>query len=72
MWDIVGKALDRPVHELLGGRVRERLPAYANAWYGPAPAPKRSRRPRARCRTRATAASSSTRSRARAAIPTTR
>jgi galactonate dehydratase len=34
MWDIVGKALDRPVHELLGGRVRERLPAYANAWYG--------------------------------------
>lgn len=35
-WDIVGKALDRPVHELLGGRVRDRLPAYANAWYGPA------------------------------------
>ena len=34
MWDIVGKALERPVHELLGGRVRERLPAYANAWYG--------------------------------------
>lgn len=34
MWDIVGKALNRPVHELLGGRVRERLPAYANAWYG--------------------------------------
>jgi galactonate dehydratase len=34
MWDIVGKALDRPIHELLGGRVRERLPAYANAWYG--------------------------------------
>ena len=34
MWDIVGKALDRPVHDLLGGRVHERLPAYANAWYG--------------------------------------
>ncbi|MGH6905134.1 MAG: galactonate dehydratase [Geminicoccaceae bacterium] len=34
MWDIVGKALDRPVHELLGGRVHERVPAYANAWYG--------------------------------------
>jgi galactonate dehydratase len=34
MWDIVGKALGRPVHELLGGRVHERLPAYANAWYG--------------------------------------
>jgi len=34
LWDIVGKALDRPVYELLGGRVHERLPAYANAWYG--------------------------------------
>jgi galactonate dehydratase len=34
MWDIVGKALDRPVYDLLGGRVRDRLPAYANAWYG--------------------------------------
>ena len=27
-WDIVGKELDRPVHVLLGGRVRERLRAY--------------------------------------------
>ena len=27
-WDIVGKAVDRPVHELLGGRVHERLRAY--------------------------------------------
>jgi galactonate dehydratase len=34
LWDIVGKALDRPIYDLLGGRVRERLPAYANAWYG--------------------------------------
>jgi galactonate dehydratase len=34
LWDIVGKALDRPVYDLLGGVVRERLPAYANAWYG--------------------------------------
>ena len=34
LWDIVGKALDRPVYDLLGGLVRERLPAYANAWYG--------------------------------------
>ena len=34
LWDIVGKALDRPVYDLLGGRVHERLPAYANAWYG--------------------------------------
>lgn len=33
-WDIVGKALDRPVYDLLGGRLYDRLPAYANAWYG--------------------------------------
>jgi galactonate dehydratase len=36
MWDIVGKALDRPVYDLLGGRMYDRLPAYANAWYGQA------------------------------------
>ncbi len=34
LWDIVGTALDRPVHDRLGGMVRDRLPAYANAWYG--------------------------------------
>ena len=27
-WDIVGKALDQPVHRLLGGRVHERLRSY--------------------------------------------
>lgn len=27
-WDIVGKALDKPVYELLGGRVHERLRTY--------------------------------------------
>ncbi len=27
-WDILGKALDRPVHALLGGRVNDRLRAY--------------------------------------------
>jgi 2-dehydro-3-deoxyphosphogalactonate aldolase len=27
-WDIVGKAVDKPVYELLGGRVRERLRSY--------------------------------------------
>ena len=31
LWDIVGKALDRPVYDLLGGRVRDRLPA-VRAW----------------------------------------
>ncbi len=34
LWDIVGKALDRPVYDLLGGRIYDKLPAYANAWYG--------------------------------------
>jgi galactonate dehydratase len=32
-WDIVGKSFGRPVHELLGGRVRDRVRAYANGWY---------------------------------------
>jgi galactonate dehydratase len=32
-WDIVGKALDRPVYDLLGGPVRDRIKAYANGWY---------------------------------------
>lgn len=27
-WDIVGKELDRPVHELMGGRVRDRIRTY--------------------------------------------
>jgi len=33
-WDLVGKAAGQPVFQLLGGRARERLPAYANGWYG--------------------------------------
>jgi len=28
LWDIVGKAVDKPVHALLGGRVHERLRSY--------------------------------------------
>jgi galactonate dehydratase len=32
-WDIVGKAAGKPVHELLGGRMRDRIPVYANGWY---------------------------------------
>jgi galactonate dehydratase len=28
-WDIVGKELDRPIHELLGGQVHERLRTYS-------------------------------------------
>lgn len=33
LWDIKGKALDVPVYELLGGRMRDRIQLYANAWY---------------------------------------
>lgn len=32
-WDIVGKALNQPVYRLLGGALRDRIPAYANGWY---------------------------------------
>jgi galactonate dehydratase len=32
-WDIVGKALDQPVYNLLGGPVRDKIKAYANGWY---------------------------------------
>jgi len=32
LWDIKGKALDAPVHELLGGRVRDRMKTYC--WVG--------------------------------------
>ncbi len=32
-WDIKGKALGVPVWQLLGGRVTERVKAYANGWY---------------------------------------
>ena len=30
LWDLAGKALGQPVHVLLGGAVRERIPLYAN------------------------------------------
>ncbi len=39
MWDILGKALKVPVYQLLGGRARRSLPAYANGWYGGAHTP---------------------------------
>ena len=34
MWDIVGKALERPVYDLLGGPTRPRIRLYANGWGG--------------------------------------
>ena len=33
LWDIKGKALDVPVYELIGGRVRDRVQLYANGWF---------------------------------------
>jgi len=30
LWDLAGKALGQPVHALLGGAIRERIPLYAN------------------------------------------
>ena len=35
LWDIVGKALDKPVHALLGGRVHERLRSYTYLYPSP-------------------------------------
>lgn len=33
VWDLMGKAVDRPVHALLGGALRERVPAYVTGFY---------------------------------------
>jgi galactonate dehydratase len=32
-WDILGKSLDVPIYQLLGGKVRESILGYANGWY---------------------------------------
>ena len=32
-WDIMGQSLGKPVYQLLGGAVRDRMKAYANGWY---------------------------------------
>jgi galactonate dehydratase len=33
LWDVKARALGVPVYELLGGRVRDRVRAYANGWF---------------------------------------
>ena len=33
LWDLIGKSLGAPVHRLMGGLYRERIPVYANGWY---------------------------------------
>jgi galactonate dehydratase len=32
-WDILGQSLGVPIHQLLGGRVRDTVLGYANGWY---------------------------------------
>ena len=39
LWDVVGKKLDTPVYNLLGGACRDRIRVYANGWYGGAKTP---------------------------------
>jgi galactonate dehydratase len=39
LWDIKGKALDAPVWQLMGGKVRSEVPCYANGWFAPAQTP---------------------------------
>ncbi len=33
MWDIAGKYFNTPVYNLLGGKIRDRVRMYANAWF---------------------------------------
>lgn len=33
MWDIVGKYFNTPIYALLGGKMRDRVRMYANAWF---------------------------------------
>lgn len=39
LWDIKGKALGLPVYQLLGGKVRDSVKCYANAWFAGAKKP---------------------------------
>lgn len=39
LWDIKGKDLGVPVYQLLGGKVRDSVPCYANGWFAGAKQP---------------------------------
>ena len=39
LWDLKGKALGVPVYDLLGGKLRDKVRAYANAWFRGAETP---------------------------------
>jgi galactonate dehydratase len=32
-WDIIGKKANLPVYQMIGGKLHDRIPAYANGWY---------------------------------------
>jgi len=32
-WDAIGKALNQPIYNLVGGACHQRIPAYVNGWY---------------------------------------
>ncbi len=39
LWDILGKKMNQPVYNLLGGACRPQIRVYANGWYGGAKTP---------------------------------
>lgn len=40
LWDILGKSLNVPVYQLLGGKVNEKVRIYVNGWFAGAKTPK--------------------------------